>query len=280
MNLKRIMVAGALALAALTTAACGKTVEPGNGGVKINNLGGGVQQEALGSGWHGAMPFIERIEQYPTIQRTYTYTREHDERGAENEEITFTDRTGLPMTADVQLVLSAQQARLPHIYTKYRLTFDQLLAGPIRNDVRTAIAAEAELVGVDQLLGGGRQQVIQRAFARVQRKWAADGITISQLDWIGAIRFPGVITEAIQARTQADQQVNAANARVAVAEAQAREKIAVATGDAEAYRLRSRELTPLILQQQAIAKWDGRLPQVTGTGATPFVNIPAGRPAQ
>lgn len=91
---------------------------------------------------------------------------------------------------------------------------------------------------------------------------------------IGAIHFPGVITEAIQARTQADQQVNAAQARVAVAEAQAREKIAIATGDAEAYRLRGEALraNPQVLEQQAIAKWNGALPQVTG-GATPFVNL-------
>ncbi|UTC29667.1 hypothetical protein BAJUN_00370 [Bajunvirus bajun] len=277
MNIKRFLAIGALAAIALTTAACGKTVEAGNGGVKINNLAGGVQERALGSGWHGAMPMVERIEQYPTIQRTYTYTREPDERGAENEEISFTDRTGLAMTADVQIVLAPQLATLPKLYTKYRLTFDQLLDGPIRNDIRTAIAAETEQVGVDQLLAGGRQEIIRRAFARVQRKWAADGIVISQLDWIGAIRFPPVITEAITLRTQADQQVNAANARVAVAEAQAREKIAIATGDAEAYRLRSRELSPAILQQQAIAKWDGKLPTVTGSGATPFINIPAGR---
>lgn len=263
MKIKTLLMIG---LGAIALAACGKTVEPGNGGVKINNLGGGVQQQALGSGWHGAMPFIERIEQYPTIQRTYTY--------AGDNAIGFTDRTGLSMSADVQLVLSAQQHALPKIYTKYRLTFDELLAGPIRNDIRTAIAAETELVAVDQLLAGGRQDVIRRSFARVQKKWAADGVVITQLDWIGAIHFPAVITEAIQARTQADQQVNAAQARVAVAEAQAREKIAIAQGDAEAYRLRGEALraNPHILEQQVISKWDGKLPQVT-SGATPFVNL-------
>ena len=272
--MKKILMVTASIMAAVSLSACGETVQPGSGGVKINSLAGGVQQEALGSGWHGAMPFVERIEQYPTIQRTYTYTREENADGAENEEITFTDRTGLAMTADVQLVLSANQATLPRLYTKYRLTFDQLLDGPIRNDVRTAIAAETERVGVDQLLAGGRQEVIRRAFLRVQRKWAAEGVTISQLDWIGAIRFPNVITAAIQARTQADQQVNSARARVAVAEAQAAEKIAVARGDAEAYRLRSSELTPLIVQQQAIAKWDGALPStVAGDATLPFLNL-------
>lgn len=255
-NIRQLLLIG---LGALALAACGKTVEPGNGGVKINNFGGGVQQQALNPGWHGFLPGVSRIEQYPTIQRTYTY----DGKDA----IAFTDRTGLGMSADVQLVLSAQQARLPHIYTKYRLTFDQLLAGPIRNDIRTAIAAETELVAVDQLLAGGRQEVIRRAFARVQKKWAADGVTITQLDWIGAIHFPDVITAAIQARTQADQQVNAAKAKVAVAEAQAAEKVAIAQGDADAYRLRGDALraNPQVLEQQEISKWTGLCPRRGGT---------------
>lgn len=256
MKIKQLLLIG---LGAIALAACGKTIEPGNGGVKINNFGGGVQQQTLDSGWHGAFPGVTRIEQYPTIQRTYTYSGDRA--------INFTDRTALGMAADVQLVLSAQKAKLPHIYTKYRLNFDDLLAGPIYNDVRTAIAAETEKVSVDELLAGGRQAVIQRAFARVQKKWAADGITITQLDWIGAIHFPAVINEAIQARTQADQQVNAAQARVAVAEAQAREKVAIAEGDAKAYALRGEALraNPQVLEQQEISKWTGLCPRRGGT---------------
>ncbi len=273
--MKRTLRILALAAVALSLAACGKSVPAGYAGVKVKTLGtgAGVQDKALPTGWHGT-GIGEEIELYPTIQKTYSYTREADDRGPENEEIVFTDRTGLPMTADVAATLRVTPSAAPKIYTKYRLSFDQLLDGPIRNDVRSAIAAETEGVSVDQLLAGGRQAVIQRALKRVQAKWAREGVEISQLEWIGTIRFPDVILSAIQSRTQADQQVLAANARVAVAEAQAREKIAVATGDAEAYRLRSRELTPAILQQQAIAKWDGKLPTVTGTNATPFINIP------
>jgi hypothetical protein len=49
-------------------------------------------------------------------------------------------------------------------------------------------------------------------------------------------------------------------------------------GDAEAaYNARvSASLTPSLIQQQYLARWDGRLPQYTlGGSAVPFVQIPA-----
>ena len=68
---------------------------------------------------------------------------------------------------------------------------------------------------------GGRQGVVQRALTRVQAKWGPQCVQISQLDWIGNIRYPDVILQAIQAKTQADQETLAAQARVARAKAEA-----------------------------------------------------------
>lgn len=269
------IVAGVLILAVLVFFVFGRTVEPGNVGVKIRTLGAqaGVDPQPLQSGWH-LLGIGERIVQFPVIQRTYTYTREPDERGPENEEVTFSDNTGLPMTADVQVVLQVGANCAPELYTRYRLTFDQLFEGPIRNDVRTAVAAESELVNVEQLYSGGRQGVIQRALARVQRKWNEQCVAVSQLDWIGNIRYPDVILEAIQAKTKADQETLAAQARVAMAKAEADARIERARGEAEANRLLAQSIAanPAVVQLRAIEKWDGHLPQVTG-GATPYISL-------
>lgn len=254
---------------------CGQTIQPGNVGVKIRTLGpnAGVDKTPLTSGWHLNLPG-ERIAEFPVIQRTYTYTRESDERGPENEEVTFSDNNALPMTADVQLVMRIDQSKAPALYTRYRLTFDQLFEGPIRNDVRSAIAAETELVSVEYLYRGGRQAVIQKALARVTRKWDAQGVNISQLDWIGTIRYPQVILDSIQMKTKADADAAAAQAQVAVAKAQADAKIEEARGQAEANRLIAQSIaaSPQVVQLRAIEKWDGKLPTVTG-GAMPFINV-------
>jgi regulator of protease activity HflC (stomatin/prohibitin superfamily) len=255
---------------------CGTTVEPGNVGVKIRTLGGaaGVDRQPLSSGWH-FRGIGERIVEYPVIQRTYSYTREPDERGPENEEIAFADNTGLPMTADVAITLQVNPASAPKLYETYRLTFDQLLDGPIRNDVRSAVAAEAERVNVDALYSGGRQLVIQRALARVSTKWARHGVTVTQLDWIGTIRYPDVILQAIQAKTRTDQETLTARAQVAKAQAQAEAQIAAARGQAESIRIINEALAanPRYVELKAVEKWDGKLPQVTGAGGAPFINL-------
>lgn len=266
----------ALFAALMVLSACSTTVEPGNVGVKIRTLGAGagVQPEPLPARWY-ILGIGERIVQFPAIQRTYTYTREADERGPENEEISFSDNNALPMTADVQIVLRVDSHAAPSLYSRYRLTFDQLFEGPIRNDVRSAIAAETELVPVEFLYKGGRQQVIQKALARVQKKWSSQGVTISQLDWIGNIRYPQVILDSIQAKTKADADTVAAQARVAVAKAEADARVEEARGQAESNRLLAQSIaaSPEVVQLRAIEKWDGKLPQVTGAGATPFIDL-------
>jgi regulator of protease activity HflC (stomatin/prohibitin superfamily) len=255
----------AVAAIALTTAACGKTVQPGQAGVKVKNLTGGVDSTALPPGWHNT-GFGEEIETYPTTQRTYTYSGD--------EKMVFTDKTGLALSGDVAATMRAQAASTPAIYQKYRQDFEELQHGQIRNDIRAAIAAEGELLSVEQLLGGGRQVLLSRAFKRVRPLWAKEGIEISKLEWVGPIAFPGSITDAIRARTQADQQVFAAQAQVAVAEANARVQVAQAQGTADANRIRGEALksNPQVLEELAIRRWNGQLPQVT-SGATPFVTL-------
>lgn len=279
-NAGRNIAVGVVAVLVLLVGSCGvishsTTVEPGNAGVKIRTLGSGagVAPEPLPARWY-FRGIGERIIQYPVIQRTYSYTRERDERGNENEEITFSDNTGLPMTADVSVTLQVNPASAPNLYQTYRLSFDQLLDGPIRNDVRSAVAAEAEKVGVETLYSGGRQAVMQRAFARVSGKWAKHGVTVSQMDWIGSIRYPDAIIQQMQNKTQLEQEALAAKALEAKETALANAAIAKARGEAESIRIKGEAIraNPQILQQLAIEKWNGELPKVTG-GATPFVKL-------
>ncbi|MBO9710198.1 MAG: SPFH domain-containing protein [Caulobacter sp.] len=279
-NTGRAIGLGGVSLVVLLIGSCSiaghsTTVEPGNVGVKIKTLGtgAGVSADPLPARWY-FRGIGERIIQYPVIQRTYSYTREKDERGNENEEITFSDNTGLPMTADVSVTLQVNPASAPNLYQTYRLSFDQLLDGPIRNDVRSAVAAEAEKVGVETLYSGGRQAVMQRAFARVSGKWARHGVTVSQMDWIGSIRYPDAIIQQMQNKTQLEQEALAAKALEAKETALANAAIAKARGEAESIRIKGEALraNPQVLQQQAIEKWNGELPKVTG-GSTPFVKI-------
>lgn len=55
---------------------------------------------------------------------------------------------------------------------------------------------------------------------------------------------------------------------VAVAEAEARKKIVTAEAEAKANAIINASLTPLLVKQQWINKWDGSMPKVTGNSST------------
>jgi regulator of protease activity HflC (stomatin/prohibitin superfamily) len=135
--------------------------------------------------------------------------------------------------------------------------------------------ADAEkLPDILQAVLQARREEMQRALGRVATKWARHGVTVTQLDWIGTIRYPQVILDSIQAKTKADADAAAAQAQVAVAKAQADARIEEARGQAEANRLIAQSIaaSPGVVQLRAIEKWDGKLPQVTGS-ATPFIDL-------
>jgi len=274
-----------------TVTACSTTVESGEAGIKTTRFGAnpGVQPVELRPGWHWK-GIGENIIVYPTRQRTYSYTREPNADGKENEEIAFADQTGLPMTADVNLTIRVRDDKAADLYARWRQPFDDLLDGQIRNDVRSAIAKETEQVPVScnlnpvasgsgvaptpaatpatptnctgSLMGAGRQQVIQRAFRRVQSKWAAEGVEISQMEWVGTIRYPESVTAAVEARTQTEQRTLAAQQKAAEARANAEAAIETARGIAESTRLRGEALraNPEIIDQIYAEKSQGLCP--------------------
>lgn len=61
---------------------------------------------------------------------------------------------------------------------------------------------------------------------------------------------------------------------LAVVKAEAEKKVVAAQAEAEANRLRTQALTPMILKQQWIEKWKGDIPTVvTGGNGSVFLDI-------
>lgn len=88
------------------------------------------------------------------------------------------------------------------------------------------------------------------------------------------IHFSQRFSEAVEAKQIAEQEAKRAEFVVLKAEQEAQAEINRAKGQAEAQRLLRENLTPLILQKEAIEKWDGHFPSVLGgDGVLPFINI-------
>jgi regulator of protease activity HflC (stomatin/prohibitin superfamily) len=103
----------------------------------------------------------------------------------------------------------------------------------------------------------------------LEKQLNAEGFIIQQ--FTSNLEYPKTFVDAINAKNNAVQQALKAENDVKTAEANAKIKVATAEGnanalivqakaEAEANRLKQSTLTPLLIQQQFIEKWDGRLP--------------------
>lgn len=270
---------GLLALSACTR------VEPGHVGVKVNRYGSsaGVESKALGVGTYNTMWGVD-IYEYPIYTNNYIWANlSKDGKGntdatkgtvaGSNEELSFQDKNGLVVSADVNVAYRVNPALAPKLFQTYRVDMDGIVAGPLRNRVRSAIVAAASTMTVEEIYGPRKADLINRALNNVRRYFEPLGLHVDQLDWAGPIRIPENIMERINARAQTEQAAIAAQAQVATeeakgraavaaAKAEAEAKIARAQGDAEAMRVRNAAIAANPgYQSEWVRKWNGELPK-------------------
>lgn len=265
MKLTKVGIIAAIALAA---AACTQ-VPAGNVGVKVKNIGGdaGVQQTELTTGMH-AVGFGEQVYIFPTTQKIYPFQHKVEEGVSPGgEQIQFTDVTGLQLNGDVAVTVRIDPSKASNIYDKYRKDVDQLIHTEVRMAVRSAIREQSRKYTSEQIYSAKEAQILTDALVSLQNRFHKEGIEVISLDWIGNIRYPQSVLDAITLKTTKLQEAEAAKADEQRAIAQANANIATARGEAEATRIRGEALrtNPQILQQMWIEKWKGEVPStVTG----------------
>jgi len=91
-------------------------------------------------------------------------------------------------------------------------------------------------------------------------------------------KFSAQFTQAIENKQTAEQMALKASRDLDRIKIEAQQKIAAAQAEAESLRLQRQNITPDLVElrrieamQQAIQKWNGVLPQVTG-GVMPFID--------
>ena len=119
-------------------------------------------------------------------------------------------------------------------------------------------ATTAQYVVADLIVH--RSDVKDQALKALQTRLAPRGIIVEDIS-LTNIGFSQEFTTAIEAKQVAQQQAEQAQFNVQKAQL-----------DAEANAVQQAALTPEILEQQAIAKWDGHVP--TALGSSTLFNLP------
>ena len=285
-TLKKVL---ALSLAAGALAAC-STVPAGHVGVKVYLLGGskGVDSEELPVGryWIG---INEQLYIFPTYMQNYTWTKEPDATGPEDESISFQTVEGMTANADVGISYQLDPTRINKIFQTYRRGVDEITDTFLRNMVRDALVKQASTKPIEYIYGAGKAELMAAVQADVQKQVNDIGIKIDKIYWIGEIRLPPTVIDSINAKNAATQMAQQRQNEVAQARAEAEKKVAEAKGEAESVLLKAKaqaeanrelaaSITTDLVQYRALEKWDGVLPRMTGSAAVPFINVDPTKP--
>jgi regulator of protease activity HflC (stomatin/prohibitin superfamily) len=258
-------------------------VQPGYVGLQINKMGGnrGVSEIPTVNGLTFYNPFTTAIIEYPTFVQTTVYTRATDEGHPINEELTFNSKEGMVISADISLSYAVNPYKAANFYVKYRAEdLEKFTHGVLRNTIRDAFNEEATAYTVEELYGVKKEQFLTNVRTRINNIIKPEGIELSQLGFIGALRIPDNVLAALNAKIEAIQNAIKVENQLREAEAAAKIKVTNAQGEADANRILTSSLTPILMEAKRLTiqdkmanKWNGVVPQyfMGGGGPNSFV---------
>lgn len=279
MKIKSLIVVAA----AVVLTACSK-VPAGNVGVKFDLYGGdkGVTSEVVGPGkyWLG---WNEEMYLFPTFSQNYVWTQSNDTTSPTDESITFQDREGTQINADIGITYAVAGDKADTVFQKYRKGVDEITDTYLRNMVRDALNSETSKLDVSEIYGPGKEELMERVTKRVRDQVEPIGLVVEKIYWIGAMRLPPAITAAINGKIEATQKAQQRENELQTAKAQAeieREKargeadalLIAAKAEADSNKLRQASLTRELIDYTYAQRWDGKLPYSTG-GTVPLLKL-------
>lgn len=256
-------------------------IDAGHVGVKVNMYGDGkgVDDVTEVTGWVLYNPISTKIVEFPTyIQHKEYKAVIEDGKITSDESFVVNSKDGSEFHVSPLLNYSVKREKVPYIFNKYRVALPQIEQGFLKTAVYDAFRVVANSYTADALISN-RQEFEKKVRTVLVEQLAPEGFILSQ--FTSNLVYPETFKRAIEAKNNAVQTALTAENQVKTAEAQARIKVATAEGEAQAMltsaraeaesnRLRQQTLTPLLLQQMAIERWNGALPQYQMGGGSNF----------
>lgn len=270
---------------------CSK-VPAGNVGVVVHMLGGekgvDVEEKGVGRYWLG---INDELFLFPTFTQNDTWE-------GEKESIMFQTKEGLNVNADIGISYHIDPNKVTTVFQKYRKGINEISEIYLRNMVRDALVKAASTQDVETVYGQGKAELLTKVEESVRKEVEPIGIVVEHLYWVGTLRLPDNVVQAINAKIGATQkaaqreneiQQTKAEAQKAIEESRgvAESKLAVARAEAESIKIKGEaeasaieakskalNANPQLVQYEIARNWDGKLPETTmGNSSIPLLTI-------
>jgi regulator of protease activity HflC (stomatin/prohibitin superfamily) len=276
MKLKKTALFALVIGSALTLQSCSK-VPAGYRGVIVNLYGSdkGVAELSVGVGRY-YLGWNSELYLFPTFLQNYSWKDE--------QAITMQTSEGLSIRTDAGITYSILPDNVVKVFTKYRLGIEEITNTFLHNMVRDAMNEVASNMTVEQIYGSQKEVFISKVNDIVKKEASINGIDVDKIYLVGSFELPSSVVGSINAKIQAAQNAMKVENEVATARAEAQKTIVEAQArgqqilinaesQAKANKILAESLTPEFVQYQAILKWNGELPRMTGSNAVPFINM-------
>lgn len=253
-------------------------VDTGHVGVRVNFYGNGkgVDPKPLSSGRTFYNPMTEAIYEFPIFEQNYIWSG--------TDAITFNDKTGSRIRAEVAIQYSFIPDKVPELFTRLRKDAEYIGHNYLKTQARDKINREAKKLSVTDIFGAEGSAMLDRAKEAINQEFLEEGIQVHMLSFNSDLEVDERIRQSINAVITATQEALAAENKVKQIKAESDQKIEEARGisesllvrakkEAEANEVLTQSLSPELLKYKAMEKWDGVLPKFSGSGPVPFVDV-------
>ncbi|HSL42324.1 MAG TPA: prohibitin family protein [Anaerolineales bacterium] len=207
-------------------------IEPTETGVVVTILSeGGMRPEPLRPGLHWIVPFVERVELYPTSIQTFTMARTASEGETEGL-ITVEARTsdGQRIFVDSSVIYQIEPTVVTTIHREWQHRYqDDLILPQVRGIIRDAVSQYR----VDEVLSTKRFEMADQMTQELLNVMADNGLTL--IDFVlRDITFTEEYAQSIEQKQIAEQQALQAAFVVESKKQEAEQARQIAQGQADA----------------------------------------------
>lgn len=173
------------------------------------------------------------------------------------------------VNATVVLNYQLNRGKVSEVHRTIGKDYDAVIVQPQLQEAFKAVSSKFTASELITNRAEVKKEVVEQLKGRLEKQGYFQVLDLSIINF----SFSAEFNKAIEAVQIANQKIAQARQELETTKVEAEKTIAEAQAQAESQRVKQQSLTPELLQQQAINKWDGHLPQYSTNGST-FFNLP------
>lgn len=294
-----IVLAIVIAICLIVGFSCAKKVPAGYVGI-VYSMNGGISDDVLTQGWHIVSPTKEVTLYSIGIEQSYLTAGENgDSKGDDSFEVPSSDGKGL--NVDLTFTYRYDVDRVTQLFTRFKgQSGKEVRDSFIKPNIISWTKEVTAQYPVTDILGDERANLNKAVSDYIRERFEPYGIIIENVSLID-IDADDETRASVQRKVNAQQELELAQIEQKTANVQAQKDKEVALvkaeqdketaeinaeqqrikakgeadaiqieaeAQAEANKMIAESLTPELIENNKIAKWNGEVPTVSGNGAT------------